>query len=276
MDKAAAAVAVASDVEDRISELPDDALHHILSFLPSDDAVRTSVLGRRWRHLWRSTRAVRVTRRLRDAAWTPRTLNHFVNRLLLLRGGAPPLEEFEISCGEIHDAETHDYEMESNGSRIRRDEELSHYAGPWIHHALAVCQVRALTFSVRTFRRRFQVSRFLTRGTSRTRLSGCPALQDLDMVRCRIRVDRILSQSLRRLGINGCDFDEILRCRISTPRLISMRLAVNYGRTPVLDSMPTLFSGGSSSVLLQGLSDATDLELTSYPNVVCMGANFSA
>jgi hypothetical protein len=24
------------------------------------------------------------------------------------------------------------------------------------------------------------------------------------------------------------------------------------------------------------LSDATDLELTSYPNVVCMGANFSA
>jgi hypothetical protein len=37
---------------------------------------------------------VRVTRRLRDAAWTPRTLNHFVNRLLLLRGGALPLEEF--------------------------------------------------------------------------------------------------------------------------------------------------------------------------------------
>jgi hypothetical protein len=232
MDKAAAAVA--SDVEDRISELPDDALHHILSFLPSDDAVRTCVLARRWRHLWRSTRAVRVTRRRGrpwDAAWTPRTLNHFVNRLLLLRGGAP-LEEFEISCGEIHDAEIHDYEMESNGSRIRRDEELSHSAGPWTHHALAVCQARALTFSVCTFRRRLQiidhvfVSKFLTRlrltdATLKFRaldLSGCPALQDLDMVRCRIRVDRILSQSLRRLGINGCNFDAILRCRISSSR----------------------------------------------------------
>jgi hypothetical protein len=34
---------------DRLSDLPDEMLQHILSHLPSDEAVRSSVLSRRWR-----------------------------------------------------------------------------------------------------------------------------------------------------------------------------------------------------------------------------------
>ncbi|XP_010268835.1 PREDICTED: F-box/LRR-repeat protein 25-like [Nelumbo nucifera] len=39
---------------DRLSNLPDNLIHHILSFMDTIYAVRTSVLSRRWRHLWTS------------------------------------------------------------------------------------------------------------------------------------------------------------------------------------------------------------------------------
>uniref|UniRef100_A0A1D1XL97 F-box/LRR-repeat protein 13 n=1 Tax=Anthurium amnicola TaxID=1678845 RepID=A0A1D1XL97_9ARAE len=37
---------------DRISELPDVVLHHILSFLSTTEVLKTAFLGRRWRYLW--------------------------------------------------------------------------------------------------------------------------------------------------------------------------------------------------------------------------------
>ncbi|KAL1560751.1 putative F-box/FBD/LRR-repeat protein [Salvia divinorum] len=40
--------------EDRISNLPDEILHHVTSFLPIKSAAQTSVLSRRWRDLWYS------------------------------------------------------------------------------------------------------------------------------------------------------------------------------------------------------------------------------
>ncbi|KAL5568634.1 hypothetical protein UlMin_025209 [Ulmus minor] len=39
---------------DRISKRPDPVIHHILSFLPTIDVVRLSILAKRWRRIWYS------------------------------------------------------------------------------------------------------------------------------------------------------------------------------------------------------------------------------
>ena len=37
---------------DLISQLPDDQISHILYFLPTENAMATTILSRRWRHSW--------------------------------------------------------------------------------------------------------------------------------------------------------------------------------------------------------------------------------
>jgi hypothetical protein len=55
---------------DRISDLPDNLLHHILVLIPLIEAVRTCVLSRRWRGVW--TRLPRLLFHDVDAAAAPR------------------------------------------------------------------------------------------------------------------------------------------------------------------------------------------------------------
>ncbi|EOA22192.1 hypothetical protein CARUB_v10002764mg [Capsella rubella] len=43
------------DGADFINYMPDEILHHILSFIPTKLAMRTCVLSRRWRHVWCET-----------------------------------------------------------------------------------------------------------------------------------------------------------------------------------------------------------------------------
>ncbi|WVZ50021.1 hypothetical protein U9M48_001320 [Paspalum notatum var. saurae] len=49
--------------DDRLSHLPDSLLEDVLSRLTSLQAVRTSVLSRRWRHLWRAVPCVDIDQR---------------------------------------------------------------------------------------------------------------------------------------------------------------------------------------------------------------------
>ncbi|KAE8779631.1 putative F-box/LRR-repeat protein [Hordeum vulgare] len=56
---------------DRLSDLPDDLLIHVLSFAPSREAARTTALSRRWRRpLWLHTAALNLDYRSYAATTT--------------------------------------------------------------------------------------------------------------------------------------------------------------------------------------------------------------
>lgn len=116
--------ATASGV-DRIDALPDDVLQLALSVLPSDEAVQTCVLSRRWHHLWKSS--ARYASLATEREWRARKLNNFMSYLLLLCD-QPPVDECEIR----HWREFFD---EDRGEVFR-------FAELWIRHAVSLCQAR--------------------------------------------------------------------------------------------------------------------------------------
>ncbi|KAL6660497.1 hypothetical protein ACP70R_001532 [Stipagrostis hirtigluma subsp. patula] len=287
-----------------IDALPDAVLSHTLGFLPSHEAVRTSVLARRWRYLWRSAAALRI---IRDHPWEKnpvppvKSLKEFVDHLLLLRGGSA-LDACEISLADFD------------------DDDVPHI-NLWIRHVL-MSSVRVLTVLVCRDRSPdpqpwFQlqhlppISHHLTRlklwhvwlNDSFLDFSGCTVLEDLEIDSCYLAsADAIRSPSIRRLRISSsCLLGQSFRNRICTPNLVSLRLEVGYNnRAPVLERMPSLveaivtmsseidycyssnsgecdyencescyeIEGDSSScVVLQGLSEAKNLALISDVDV---------
>ncbi|CAL5341768.1 unnamed protein product [Camellia sinensis] len=93
---------------DRISNLPDALLCHILSFLPTKYAVGTSTLSTRWQYLWTSvpnldfddSKCFQEYARLSEDKRKEVDLSfqYFVNRVLLL-SDAPCFQKFHLQIG---------------------------------------------------------------------------------------------------------------------------------------------------------------------------------
>jgi hypothetical protein len=83
-----------------LGNLPEELLRHILSFLPIEDAVRTSLLCRRWEYLWTST--PNLDFELYEPAKRTLFMN-FVERVLCLRDSSD-IKLFRLCCDVLHDA----------------------------------------------------------------------------------------------------------------------------------------------------------------------------
>ncbi|GJN06850.1 hypothetical protein PR202_ga24619 [Eleusine coracana subsp. coracana] len=192
---------------DRLGTLPDDVLHHVLSFLPAQDAVRTCVLAHRWVHLWKSATSLQIVRRDVDGPRSVKAVREFVDHLLLLRGSSP-LDTCKLSLSDFE---------EDDMSRMKL----------WIRHIL-MCKVRVLSLDICDHKL--------------LDFSFCPALEVLEIDDSDLScADNISSESLRCLSISrNCYFDEYSRTHIYAPNLHSLRLEIGNHRTPFLARMPSL------------------------------------
>ncbi|KAL0000859.1 hypothetical protein SO802_014640 [Lithocarpus litseifolius] len=88
---------------DRISNLSDSLICHILSFLSTEEAVVTSILSNRWKPLWTLVPKINLNDNRREEH--PLSLTHVVYRVLALHR-APLLRNFSLKsfspCDPFH------------------------------------------------------------------------------------------------------------------------------------------------------------------------------
>ncbi|CAN7074420.1 unnamed protein product [Brassica oleracea var. botrytis] len=78
---------------DRVSNLPDEVLCHILSFLTTKEAALTSILAKRWGNLL----AFLPYLTFDDSAEIIQSFMNFVDRVMSLQGNSP-LKKFSLKC----------------------------------------------------------------------------------------------------------------------------------------------------------------------------------
>ncbi|XP_052133990.1 uncharacterized protein LOC127752620 [Oryza glaberrima] len=226
-----------------LSDLPDDLIRRIMSFLYARQAVRTCVLSRRWRHLWRSL--TRINADFCEFKGDTRTwvgdkarFEKFLNALLLRRDPVLLVDKFWLRCPSCSFGV---YSLDAN---------------LWISHVLQlqapVLDVRAVgisrlnqaVFTSQYLRRLALSSVVLSKGFFNQLEIGCPELECLFLRDCHIHDHHISSQTLKILTINISDFSFVDKndCCISTPSVTALTLFGPQGRVPSLQDMASLVS----------------------------------
>ncbi|XP_057437531.1 F-box/FBD/LRR-repeat protein At5g56420-like [Lotus japonicus] len=87
-------------MDDMISNLPDDVLCHILSFLPIEDVFATSFVSKRWRPLWLSVTNLDFDqdRFTRSGNRSFSSFIKFVEASILRLGIHQPIKTFRLKC----------------------------------------------------------------------------------------------------------------------------------------------------------------------------------
>ncbi|XP_071679065.1 F-box protein At4g22280-like [Lolium perenne] len=207
---------------DRISSLPDEILLHIMSFMTAREAVQTCVLSTRWRYIWLCLRCLNTE----ICQFTSKKI--FVRFMdnILLRRGFVPLDSFSLIGW-------------------RDDVSLNHpRTNLWVCHAIR-SNVRVLQIfeyhGLFDLDHSFFISSHLKilnlRCVSTTALfieklfSGCPVLEELSMVDCRVFATKFSSSTLKKLTFishtphgEDCVHDDFEDLVIDTPSLVSLHL----------------------------------------------------
>uniref|UniRef100_A0A0D9X4C3 F-box domain-containing protein n=1 Tax=Leersia perrieri TaxID=77586 RepID=A0A0D9X4C3_9ORYZ len=214
------------NVPDRISDLSDELLHHVMSYLTMQEAVQTCVLSQRWQNVWLSLMYIRAKG---DKFSSMKIFRKFLDNVLLYRSPVP-LKGFWISgiCNNSDDSldysDIHRWVCHvlrritpSVGILVHSGSKLlstDGYPFPFISVHLSVLRLL-----------HFRIDDCFVKKLS----SGCPALKDLYLISCGIYVTMFSSTTLKTLVIHDAEPTEHLpknfeHLVIDMPNLVTLHL----------------------------------------------------
>ncbi|RLM74976.1 hypothetical protein C2845_PM15G09010 [Panicum miliaceum] len=273
------------EAPDRLSALPDELLRRVLSFLPSRQAVQTTVLSKRWIDLWRSMPAIDLNimdfecgspapGQYEKTMWGK--MENFTTNLLM-RHRAPRLDAFRLRTRFI----------------CRRDVDR------WIRRAIEYCPVE---FEITVLSSvSYQPPKLFSCHLKRLVLSGvylehnfgeqlrseCPVLEDLVLRGCR-EFTGLHSDTLKKLVVHTCSSRVADELVIRAPSLASLYLEIpfyTYKNGVLLDTEKFLVEASISlafdelsrrgeAILLGSLFNVTSLELKSFNAMAILHKEF--
>ncbi|KAI3863117.1 hypothetical protein MKW98_015575 [Papaver atlanticum] len=246
---------------DRISDLPDNIIHHILSFLLIKDVIRTSFLSKRWRYKWTSV----PTLEFDGLVFSPKTkFMNFIDSVLLHRTG-PGIQTFSLRFGGYYcdSSHLHSWFLAAANHDVR-ELSISSHTGEAFELPSCIFTCNSLTvlklnlynsvvnlpsFIHLPFLKRLQLTSvtFSEDGWNQI-FCNSPMLEDVIMEDCyaeNLKPLHISSSSLRSLNIDGllkeqnyCPLNHEIR--VYSPRLMSLKFTGYAEKSIYIENMSSL------------------------------------
>ncbi|CAO2186957.1 unnamed protein product [Urochloa humidicola] len=248
MDTPSGKSAKAMEEGDRISRLSDEVRKHVLSFLPARDAARTCVLSPMWRQLWASAPRLNVDA---EGFTSARRFIKFVNALLLTRG-CIPLKSFWLRANgpDIFLENFRDtaylwirYALSGNVEELGVDNYNQNDRFGDREYPIEFFQLQHCPLTSSYLKKLHLCYVSINNHVLKKLFSGCPVLEDLEMINCEISDTgyssvEFSSASLKSLTIEYVDFPyaddyDMGDCYIviNIPNLVSLHVGTLIGST---------------------------------------------
>ncbi|KAF8024331.1 hypothetical protein BT93_F1500 [Corymbia citriodora subsp. variegata] len=219
---------------DHISPLPDAVIHHIFSFLPFKDVIKTSVLSKQWRFAWTFTPYI-------DASLSSKGVVPSISRALSLRT-ATEIEKFHLDASSMPDSYISWELNRCFGFAVaRKVKDASLVFGRSTEHIPRIlCDCASLvsfrvsgcylpkdtTINWPSLKKLCIHDAWLNDDQIMKILNGCPVLESLKLRPLRMLSNlQIDSRSLRELVIES---DGLSTIDISAPDLFSLRFSGGF------------------------------------------------
>uniref|UniRef100_A0A0D9XHI9 F-box domain-containing protein n=1 Tax=Leersia perrieri TaxID=77586 RepID=A0A0D9XHI9_9ORYZ len=243
---------------DLLSAVPDDVILHVMSFLTTRQAVRTSLVSRRWRNLWRSVPCINVnineflpsgTELTDDDLEREFAFKMFMEKVVELRDPTALIRTFLFRCCRLDGFEGIADMEDING---------------WISHALQK-QPRVMDIAVMYDALHLDHSVFTCSYLTRIKLTniilmdgffkqletGCPVLENLFLFGGVVVDTEISSRTLKDLTIIETDFHN-KRISFSTPSVTNLEF---WRQDICVTNLPLLVT---SLLVLKDIQNSSD------------------